>query len=189
MFCTMKLRTAALIAAVGLAAGLSACETATPYQPLASGSRVYGGFSDQRLDTDHYRVTFAGNSVTSRATVENYLLYRAADLTVKAGYDWFQTDDHHTDKQQSTYTTGYGPWGYGAFDPYWNVWGPRYGPYGRRGFWGGPYWDPSFETETIQRFQASADIVMGHGPKPSSAQAFNAHEVLTNLGPHIVMPK
>lgn len=184
----MKLRTAALIAAVGLAAGLTACETATPYQPLQAGNSVYGGFSDQRLDANDYRVTFSGNSVTSRSTVENYLLYRAADVTVQSGFDWFETVDHHTDKEQSTYTNAdsFGPWGYGAFDPYWTVWGPGYGG---AGFWGGPYWDPSFETNTIQRFKATSEIRMGHGPKPDSARAFNAHEVLANLGPHILLPK
>ncbi len=181
----------ALLAAAGLAIGLAGCETATPYQPLRAHSQVYGGFSDERLDADHYRVSFAGNSVTSRSTVENYLLYRAADVTVKAGYDWFETVDHHTDKEQSTYTDSMGPdmgpWGYGAFDPYWNVWGPGMG---WSGFWGGPYWDPSFVTTTIQRYQATATIRMGHGPKPAdNPRAFNAREVLTNLGPHIVRPK
>ena len=183
----MKLKTAALIAAVGLAGGLAACETATPYQPLGATATT-GGYSDQRLDADHYRVTFAGNSVTSRSTVENYLLYRAADVTVKNGFDWFETVDHHTDKQQSTYNDSFGDYGYGGFDPYWNVWGGGYGDDGF-GFMGGPYWDPSFDTETIQRFRATADIIMGHGPKPASPQAFDAHEVLANLGPHIVVPK
>ncbi|MDE2355210.1 MAG: hypothetical protein KGL69_00505 [Alphaproteobacteria bacterium] len=182
----MKTQAAALLLVIGLSGGLVACETATPYQPMNPHSGVYGGFSDQRLDADHYRVSFAGNSVTSRSTVENYLLYRAADLTVKAGYDWFETVDNHTDKQQTTYTDSIGPWGYGAFDPYWSVWGPDYG---WRGFWGGPYWDPSFQTTTVQRYEATTNILMGHGAKPENPRAFDAHQVLTNLGPHIVLPK
>ena len=181
---------AVLIAAAALAVGLTACETATPYQPLAKGTHVSGGFSDQRLDADHYRITFSGNDVTSRSVVENDLLYRAADLTVKAGYDWFETVDHHTDTKTSAYTTGfgpgYGPWGYGAFDPYWSFWGPGYG---FRHGWGGPFWGSSFDTETVQRFSATAEIQMGHGPKPKSPRAFDAHEVMTNLGPHLVLPK
>jgi hypothetical protein len=181
----MNLKTAALLAALALAAGLAACESATPYQPLEKGSKVYGGFADQRLDADHYRVTFRGNSVTSRSTVENYLLYRAAQVTVQAGYDWFSTVDHHTDVQTSTYVDSPGPYGYGGFDPYWDVYGPGYG---WRGFWGGPYWDPSFDVQTVQKFDATADIVMGHGAKPPGPRAFNAREVLTNLGPHIKEP-
>jgi hypothetical protein len=175
---------AALAAALVLAGGLCACETATPYQPLEKGAKVSGGFTDSRLDQDHYRVSFRGNSITSRATVENYLLYRAAELTVQSGDDWFQTMDNHTDRQQRTYVEGFGPYGYGAFSPYWSFWGP----YGRRGFWGGPFWDPSFDVETVQRFDATAEIVMGRGRKPPNPRAFDAHEVMANLAPHIKRP-
>jgi len=181
---TIIAKTAAVIAAVGLAAALAGCESATPYQPLVKGSKVYGGFTDQKLDADHIRVTFRGNSLTSRSMVENYLLYRAAEVTVQSGADWFETVDNHTDAKSRTYVDSFGPWGYGYgyFHPYWTVWGPGYG---RRGFWGGPYWDPSFEVDTVQRFDASADIVIGHGPKPHDPRAFDAREVLANLGPHI----
>jgi hypothetical protein len=182
---TIMRNTTAVLVAAAIAASLAACETATPYQPLAKGSKVYGGFTDQRLDADHFRVTFRGNSLTSRSTVENYLLYRAAELTVQSGADWFETVDHHTDTRQRTYVDSFGPWGYGGFDPYWTVWGPGFG---RRGFWGGPYWDPSFDVETVQRFDATADISVGHGPKPTSPRAFNAREVLANLGPRIKRP-
>ncbi len=98
----MKLKSPSLIVAIGLAMALSACETQTPYQPLAKGSAVAGGFSDQRLDGDHFRVTFEGNSLTSRETVETYLLYRAAELTVAQGFDWFEMVDRHTDKDKRT---------------------------------------------------------------------------------------
>jgi hypothetical protein len=77
----------AAIAAIGLVVGLSACETATPYQPLQQHSEVSGGFTDQRLDQNHARVTFQGNTVTSRETVETYLLYRAAEVTISQGFD------------------------------------------------------------------------------------------------------
>ncbi|HSZ51070.1 MAG TPA: hypothetical protein VK801_05830 [Caulobacteraceae bacterium] len=182
----MKLKTAAVVTAIVLATGLVACETATPYQPLQPGSKVYGGFTDTRLDADHYRVTFQGNSLTSRSTVENYLLYRAAQVTVDSGFDWFESVQHHTDTETQTYVNSFGPWGYGAFDPYWNVWGPGYG---WRGFWGGPYWDPSFDIQTVQRFNALIDIVMGHGQKPPTARAFDAHQVIANLQPHIKLPE
>ena len=63
--------------ALALAAtALAACATATPYQPAGEGSRY--GYSEQRVDRDRYRVTFAGNSVTSREQVEMSLLLRAA---------------------------------------------------------------------------------------------------------------
>jgi len=184
---TMKTTWAAAIAAIALTAGLSGCETATPYQPLQQGAAVSGGFTDQRLDANHYRVTFQGNTVTSRETVENYLLYRAAEVTVNSGYDWFETTDRHTDKDQQTYVDpmgGPGPYGpYGFWRPRWRAWG-GYG-------WGawGPYWGPSV-VDTVQKFQASAEIVMSSGPKPAGdARAMNAREVMANLGPKIQRPK
>src|ERR1700679_1252731 len=89
-----------LIAAAAVAAlgGLAACETATPYQPLNPAAASSGGYSDTKLEQDRWRVTFAGNSMTSRETVETYLLYRAAELTVAQGYDWFETVQLQTDK-------------------------------------------------------------------------------------------
>ena len=55
-----------LLAAVA-ALALSACATATPYQPVgASGAR--GGYAEQRLENDRFRVSFSGNSVTSKRT-------------------------------------------------------------------------------------------------------------------------
>ncbi len=65
----------------------------TPYQPMSSTSRISGGYSETRLATDHFRVTFVGNSFTSRERVEASLLYRAAELTLQEGYQWFVIED------------------------------------------------------------------------------------------------
>ena len=54
----------AIVAAATLAMALSACETATPYQPIATANAVSGGFTDQQLDDSHFRVTFSGGYVT-----------------------------------------------------------------------------------------------------------------------------
>jgi len=174
----------AAIAAIGLVVGLSACETATPYQPLRHGTEVSGGFTDQRLDQNHFRVTFQGNTVTPRETVESYLLYRAAELTVSQGYDWFEAADRHTERDRQTYIDPlYGPGLYG----YW--WGPRWRTWGGYG-WGpwGPYWGGA-TVSSVQKFQASAEIVMQHGPKPTAdPRAMDAREVLANLSPRIQRP-
>jgi hypothetical protein len=181
----MSKTTTAFILALGLTLGLAACETATPYQPLEHGARASGGFKDQKLDTDHFEVSFSGNSLTSRSTVENYLLYRAAEITVAQGYDWFETVGRHTHADTETYVEpgfGYG-YGYGYFRPYWRVYGPGYG-WGPWGPWGG------YDVQKIQRFEASTEIALHHGPKPTGdARALDAREVLTNLGPKIQHPK
>ena len=75
----LPLKTLAVTLAAGLA--LAACATATPYQPAGfNGQR--GGYAEQRLENNRFRVSFSGNSVTSRDQVEMSLLLRSAELTV-----------------------------------------------------------------------------------------------------------
>lgn len=69
------------------ALGLAACSTApTPYQALGDN----GGYSDQRIENDRFSVTFQGNSATPRDVVEEYALFRAAEVTLENGYDYFK---------------------------------------------------------------------------------------------------
>ena len=189
---------AALAAALAFAVGLTACATATPYQPNIRGQQVSGGFSETRLEADRYRVTFAGNSLTSRETVERYLLYRAAEVTVQQGYDWFETADRRTERTARTVIDpdpfarpgfGYG-YPYGAWRPAWRYYGPRYG--GWRAwdpFWGDPFFADRGQVRTIEKFEASAEIVLHKGRKPEGdVRAFDAREIMTNLGPTIQRP-
>jgi hypothetical protein len=90
-----------IFAVAASALALSACETATPYQPAVAGNSQSGGYSDQQLEANRWMVTFSGNDLTSRETVERYLLFRAAELTLNQGYDWFETNDRNTNKQSS----------------------------------------------------------------------------------------
>ena len=86
-----------LVAAAAVSVlALGACATATPYQPVGATS-VRGGYAEERIAANRFRVTFSGNSVTSRDTVEMYLLYRAAELTVQGGFDCFEAQNRATD--------------------------------------------------------------------------------------------
>ena len=91
------------LAAIATLGGLAACQTATPYQPLRAGDASAGGYSEVRLEQDRWRITFQGNSLTSRETVESYLLYRAAELTSAQGFDWFETVERRTDKHTEAF--------------------------------------------------------------------------------------
>jgi len=192
---------AGLVAAVALAALLTACATATPYQPNVRGQQATGGFTDQRLEGNRYRVTFSGNSLTSRETVERYLLYRAADVTVQQGFAAVETADRSPERAARTviegdpfgrhcgYGPGYGYGGYGYWRPAWRYYGPAYG--GWRAW--DPYWgDPFFnraEVRTIEKFEASAEILLHKGPKPAGdPRAYDAREIMANLGPNIQRP-
>lgn len=168
-----------LITAVLAACALSACATQTPYEP-ATRHNWGQGYSDTRIETDRYRVTFSGNWVTSRQIVENYMLYRAAELTIQNGFDWFETVDRSTEIQTGYDGYGYG-YGYGA-----DIAGPGYG--GWAPFWNG-YGDVGSWDEG-NAYQVQANIIMHHGPKPrGEAHAFDAREVMSNLSHHIIWPK
>jgi hypothetical protein len=180
-----------LAAPLGAIALLAACTTATPYQPLVTHGTAVGGYSEQRLEDNRYRVTFAGNEMTSRQRVENYLLYRSAELTLQAGYDGFTMVARGTDPHTTTRVMGdpfsSGPWGY---------WGPswryqtRFG--GWRGwdpFWGRPFWADDYDVSTVTSYEASAEIQMFHGRRLDDPRSFDAHQVIANLGPTIQMPR
>ncbi len=70
-----------------LATALAACAASpTPYQAVGDD----GGYTDQQLESDRYRVKFEGNDATPRETVEDFALYRAAELTLQTGNDYFK---------------------------------------------------------------------------------------------------
>ena len=155
------LRSAAAASALAV---LTACATITPYQPEIQGY----GYAEQRLEQNRFLISFNGNSETPKQTVENYLLYRAAELTVQNGFDFFvmASDGTEANTRYIENFTGFG--GYG--------WRPRFG--------GG------MSTVTpITQYQAQAGVVMFSGAKPEqNVRAFDARQVLANLGPLIQRP-
>lgn len=174
---------------------LFACTTATPYQPETAGQRISGGYSEKRLGNNRYRVHFSGNTLTSRETVEGYLLYRAAELTVQSGYDWFKITDHTTERDRRTYIEReprYEPW-YGSS---YNYWRPHWRYY-RRGRWttwhpyrSAPFWGYDENIRTVERFEAEAEIAMYRGPmRTDETRVFDARKVMSDLGPTIKRPE
>jgi hypothetical protein len=157
-------RVAAALAVVAV----SACATEPPYGPKAPGHT--SGYTDQRLGPNRYRVTYTGSTLSSRATVENYLLLRAAQVTLDAGYDFFAFDARDT-KRDTRYYTDFDPWpGWHGYGWYWHSWafGPPFPP----------------ETQAISRYEAYSEIVM---LTPEQAKndphAVDAHDVVAHLTP------
>ncbi len=200
----MKLKSTATVAALALALGLAACATPTPYQPAMRGTAVSGGFSDMRVTENRFRVTFAGNTLTSRETVERYLLFRSAELTSQTGYDWFEVVDRQTDRDRRTYVDqspfnrGFGPYGgfsaaygpgFGYWSPSWRYYNRSFGWRGWDPFFGGPFWADQMDVRTVERFEATAEILLHKGPAPAdNPRAFDARQVVANLGPTIQRP-
>ncbi|WP_404339639.1 CC0125/CC1285 family lipoprotein [Sphingomonas sp. MMS12-HWE2-04] len=168
--------------------------TATPYQPATGSGSYRTGYWDEQIESNRFRVTFAGNSITSRETVERYLLYRAAELTVQNGGDYFVLSDRDTEKHSETYRTpgAYGPGPWGGWSPYWRFYRPRWGGWRSYDpFWDDPFWmDRGWDYRQVDRYEAMAEIVTGRGPKPAdNVRAFDAREVLNRLGPSIQAPQ
>ena len=191
----MTRRVASIAASLALAALVSACATATPYQPNLPGQSVSGGFSEQRLEGDRFKVSFAGNSLTSRDTVEAYLLFRAAELTVQQGYDWFSVVERDTERDRRTYVERdpfYRPWygpTYGAWRPYWRYYGGGFGWRSWDPYFGDPFWADRLDVRTVEKFEATAEVVMRKGPKPAEdARAFDARGVMESIGPRVMRP-
>lgn len=163
-------------AALGLAA---ACTTVTPYQPIGNN----GGFSDQKLDEGRYRVTAEGNSSTDRTTVENYVLYRAAEITLREGGDYFIVVDSNTEAMRRFITTGTS-FGRG---------------FGRRGFFYGHGYYSRFgagfgsthaTTRERRSYTVGAIIDIRRGDKSSGdGTAYDARQVIDNLNPTLVRPQ
>lgn len=169
----------------GAALLFAACATATPYGPAPKPGGY--GFTDQRIEANRYRITFRGNSLTSRETVENSLLYRSAELTVELGFDYFVAVENETETEKSYSSSEpafYGRYGYGYpfHRPYYAF------PYYAYGFgWGHPFYDSY--TREITRYSAVAYIAMYNGEKPAdNPQAFDAREVMANLAPYVLEP-
>jgi len=77
------------IAMLALAGTACAAPISTPYQPAAPNF----GYSENHRADGIIEVRFSGNPATERKTVEDYALFRAAELSAGAGYKAFEIID------------------------------------------------------------------------------------------------
>ena len=184
-------RGAHIIGALALVISLGACTTIpTPYQPYRAESAggIHGGYSDQRLAPNRFLVRFHGNELTSRERVENYLLYRAAELTVTNGYDLFVIADRRTEHDVQTIVGGrplgayWQPdWRYYRHGYGWDSWYPGYGR---------PFWADTIDVTTVEAFEVEAEIILEKGtPSPTDPKTFDARRVMAEIGPTIQLPE
>lgn len=158
------------LAAALLLLGLAGCAAPTPYQPATKGY----GFTEQQIESNRYRVTFSGNSVTPRDVVQNYLLYRAAEVTVEKGHDYFTIVNQDIERSTVYYSSGFDSFPFHSGFGWHHPWGPGFGNY---------------TAYPIDSYTAFADIVMGDGEKPTGeVNAYDAHDVLRQLAPKIARP-
>lgn len=171
-----KYRLAVTACGAAALALLASCASQPPYYgPRKPGESV--GYTDTRLAENRYGVSYSGNSATDRETVENFLLMRAAQVTLAAGYSYFIFDTRDT-KAKTTYYSDFMGWpGWPGFGGYWYG-----GPYG-----GAPF-DVAGESRPVTRFEAYAEIVMlTPAQAAKEPRAIPADQIVARLGP-AVMP-
>lgn len=157
-----------VVAAAALS--LAACASLAPYGPQRGPNGQ--GYSEQRIESDRYRVTY--NGVGAPGPVADMALLRAADLTLEQGYDWFEVTQRYVDGRPDSaggfrpnVSVGYGS-GSGRYGGY------RYSSSGLGVGVGLNFQGPS-PTSTI------LEVRMGRGARPDRGEAYEAREVRYSL--------
>jgi hypothetical protein len=148
-----------LIAAFALAACATAVGTA--YAP--ADSKGYG-YRETKIESDRYRVSFAGDGATPRAVVEDYALLRAAELADANGYDWFRVvgrDLDVSDRGGVGLGLGVGGVSYGSSSAVGVGVGGDVGNVGGRRY-----------------FTARLEVLMGKGAKPEGEDVYDARATI-----------
>lgn len=156
-----------IIAAAALS--LAACATPTTYAPQ-SGPRASVGFSDQRIETGRYRVTFTGGPGAPMAQVADYALLRAAEVSLRDGYDWFRVVERRDQR----------------------VGGGRYGngPRVNLGIGSGGGWrsgvrvgvGTSFDLSGGPAFSRTLEVLAGRGERPRDRDVYDARDIVRVIG-------
>ena len=164
----MKRLTFSLIALSTLA--LTACASLAPYGPQQAGRGQ--GFSEQRIETDRFRVTYTG--VGAPGPVADRALFRAAQLTVDQGYDWFEVTQRWIDGR---------PDSAGGVRPSVSIGAGsgRYGGYSTSGVGVGL----GFDLSGPQPTSTTLEIVMGRGQRPDRPGAYDARGVQDAIRPRL----
>ncbi|MFQ5773375.1 MAG: hypothetical protein ACE5GS_02545 [Kiloniellaceae bacterium] len=167
-----------LLIVLPAALALAACAARpTPYQPQDGAT----GYAEQQIDATTWRVQFAGNFDTPRQTVENYLLYRSAEIMLFGGHDRFVVLDKEVERTVEYRGYGYHPYhfgfglhhghGHGHFHHFDHYYGP------------GDYYP-------LTSYAAYATIrTYTGGPPPDGLRVYDARELIRQLGPTVVLPQ
>lgn len=116
------------------------------------------GYAETLIEPNRVQVSYNGDTLTPRETVETYLLYRAAETTLQRGFDYFVVVAHETDEESR----------------YENLSG------GRVRLAGATF-------REVSRHSATADILMFEGDKPPHiANAYDARAVQQALNERII---
>lgn len=159
-----------MLAVAVSALALTACASLALYGPSMGPSGQ--GFSQQRIESDRFRVTYRG--VGAPGPVADRALLRAAQLTTEEGYDWFEVTQRYIDGRpdsaggvRPSVSVGAGSSRYDG----------RYGGFSSSGVGVGVGLNFSGPSPT----QTVLEIRLGRGQRPERAEAYDARDVQRNL--------
>ncbi|MGI9434895.1 MAG: CC0125/CC1285 family lipoprotein [Geminicoccaceae bacterium] len=149
---------------------LAACAQPTPYHPANDVGQ--NGYGEEMIGADQYKVRFQGNGITTRKTVDLYLLYRAAELAEENGFDYFIVGDRREfinplgiAGQQSQISFAR-----------------------RQELLIGSGIRARFGEEVVDQYGAEIDVLMQKGERPDTANAHRAVDVIERSKKAIVRP-
>ncbi len=153
---------------------IAACTSVPVYQPVTDESGF--GYSQQKIEENRYRVSYNGDASTPQNAVEDFLLYRMAEITLEQEYDYFQVinmgtechTEYHSTIDQPCPTGG----DYGQMFPYCGY---------------GYICNPSGTLQETKRYEAIAFMTLHHGnPPEDEALAFSARDLEESLRAKII---
>lgn len=150
------------LALTALALALAACTTApTVYGPAPTPTAV--GWRQQQIENDRFRVSFRANPDLRPPQVETLALRRAAEIARDNGASWFRIVNRSTDQVGGRQNGG-----------------AHAGVGGSTGSYGSSVGlGLSFDLSPDSRvYEASLEILLGHGPKPSDPDAYEVAPIL-----------
>lgn len=146
---------------------LVSCATAvgTSYGPA---DQKGFGYTDTRIESDRFRITFSGDGATPVDVVEDYALLRAAELTLENEYEWFRIVARDVAREDK------GGVGVGA--------GVGSGSYGRRGGVGVNVGGNLGTIGSKRFFTVRMEVLLGRGDIPDDGEVYSAQAVIDSIG-------
>jgi hypothetical protein len=145
--------------------GLAACATPTRYEAAARPDAV--GYSEVRIEAGRYRVTFQGGDGASAGQIEDDVMRRAAEITLRDGFDWFEVVDRSGAERAPRAAGGI------------SIGGGSGGGYHSGGVGVGV--GAAFPFSTGPRVSRSLEVVCGKGPRPLGGNIYDARDVAASL--------
>lgn len=149
---------------VAAALGLAACQT-TPtlmvYGPAAGPTAP--GYAETSIEQGRWRVTYRGPSGAEPRQVWDFAMRRAAELTLREGYDWFRITERY---------------GEGGEEPD----GRHVGFSVGAGFGLGVESGLGVHVDSPRAISRTIEILMGRGPAPRDPDVFDARQIRRAAG-------